>query len=44
MRRLGAQLEEQGRLEDARRVVETGLRINPGSKRLQKLVEELPEK
>jgi len=43
VRRFGELLKGQDRLDDARRVVETGLQINPDSKRLRQLAEELKE-
>ena len=41
VRRLVVWLREQDRLEDARRVLEAGRQINPGSKRLGELADEL---
>jgi len=41
VRRFVKMLQKQERLEDARRVLQTGLQINPGSKRLGQLAEEL---
>jgi len=41
VRRYVVLLQEQNRLEDARRVLDAGRQINPGSKRLGQLAEEL---
>jgi len=43
VRRHAKFLQDQKRVDDARRVVEAGLRINPGSKRLGQLAHELKE-
>jgi len=41
VRRFVILLRDQDRLDDARRVLDTGLKINPDSKRLGQLAEEL---